>query len=398
MMTKKALIISYFKSSNFGDCILSNQMFEFFNGFLTCKKINYSLSPFEYSNLNKIQEIENNSNAKLKTRILKFLSMLCLNKVIYFFYKHKQYLSKKDKQKVNALIRDVDIVIIGGGNMLFDLENNSLSAGRLNYFINMIRKQKKLIVICSIGFGPFQNISQLKTASKALYKADIVSFRDKNSRQLYIHTLGSNRKIDNSFLSSDPAFLLPNKFAVDVEKKYIGINLIDPMLFTHQTDIICHIKKLYYDIIMKTLNYGYYVIVFSTELRDCKFMEEVCSDFQSDMLNLCCPSSLKELLEIYKKTKIVIGTRMHSMILALTQYVPIIGLSWQKKVDSLFQMIGMEDYVYDIKDVDSDTIIETFELLLKLDDSNVKILISKILTEQKLLYYKNQEAILKLLN
>lgn len=89
---------------------------------------------------------------------------------------------------------------------------------------------------------------------------------------------------------------------------------------------------------------------------------------------------------------------MHSMILALTQYVPIIGLSWQKKVDSLFQMIGMEDYVYDIKDVDSDTIIETFELLLKLDDSNVRILISKILTEQKLLYYKNQEAILKLLN
>lgn len=99
MMTKKALIISYFKSSNFGDCILSNQMFEFFNGFLTCKKINYSLSPFEYSNLNKIQEIENNSNAKLKTRILKFLSMLCLNKVIYFFTNINNIYLKKINKK-----------------------------------------------------------------------------------------------------------------------------------------------------------------------------------------------------------------------------------------------------------------------------------------------------------
>lgn len=59
----------------------------------------------------------------------------------------------------------------------------------------------------------------------------------------------------------------------------------------------------------------------------------------------------EELLELYQGLSLIIGTRMHSMIVAVSQFVPIIGLSWQQKVVEMFKNLEMEEDVLPIEEL-----------------------------------------------
>ncbi|NTK05486.1 polysaccharide pyruvyl transferase family protein, partial [Enterococcus faecium] len=59
--------------------------------------------------------------------------------------------------------------------------------------------------------------------------------------------------------------------------------------------------------------------------------------------------SKKQLIDLYEDLDIIIGTRMHSMIVAISQDIPVIGISWQPKVSEIFKIIDNENSVFDIK-------------------------------------------------
>jgi len=58
---------------------------------------------------------------------------------------------------------------------------------------------------------------------------------------------------------------------------------------------------------------------------------------------------MEDLLRVYSKTKVVIGSRMHSMIIAMTQGIPVIGLCWQAKIKSLFDMLEINEFLFEIE-------------------------------------------------
>src|SRR5699024_2563931 len=91
----------------------------------------------------------------------------------------------------------------------------------------------------------------------------------------------------------------------------------------------------------------------------------------NDRVEYCYISAPSELLELYGTLKILIGTRMHSMIIALTQRIPIIGISWQQKVDSLFEICNDSNSVfkYEMLGDSVQKIVESF----KQKDLNLEI-------------------------
>lgn len=103
------------------------------------------------------------------------------------------------------------------------------------------------------------------------------------------------------------------------------------------------------------------IILFSSEVQDYETIEMLYDDFLKDpQVNVVFVKEKEDLLTLYQSLNLVIGTRMHSMIVAVSQFVPIIGLSWQQKVVEMFKNLGIEEDVLAINDLSKKR-----ELLLK---------------------------------
>jgi colanic acid/amylovoran biosynthesis protein len=58
-------------------------------------------------------------------------------------------------------------------------------------------------------------------------------------------------------------------------------------------------------------------------------------------------SHIDEILKLYSNFDLVIGSRMHSCILALSQGVPTIGVAYQPKTFGTFNLLGIPEYAVD---------------------------------------------------
>ena len=79
-------------------------------------------------------------------------------------------------------------------------------------------------------------------------------------------------------------------------------------------------------------------------------MNDICRIFEgNDKINEVLVSDLFSLQNLYLSSSLVIGARMHSLIIAFASYVRVIGLSWSQNVDSFFDIIGHSESVVPIE-------------------------------------------------
>ena len=69
---------------------------------------------------------------------------------------------------------------------------------------------------------------------------------------------------------------------------------------------------------------------------------------------------------------------MHSLIVAVSQNIPIIGLSWQPKVHAMFDMIEESDSVFPISDIKKNTPQIQALIEKKLDNEGAKERVEKV--------------------
>lgn len=382
----KVVIISFFKSSNIGDCILSNCLYDLFEADNKCEKVSYSLNPFEYADINSLQRIESNPGASIKTRIITILNRIGCHRIMEAYYWRKKYLTNSDYRKVEALIMESDFVVIGGGNMVFDLSDGSLSAGRLHFYIELCKKNNKPVIVSSIGMGPFSNSNQLTKAVLSLKDANYISFRDRKSYETYAQFGG-----ENCHLSTDPAYTL-GKSSLIRAKQYVSINIINPAVFLDSLEEIDSVKARYIELVQAVQNRGFDIRIFTTDIRDYDFAKmNIAEKFDIPIVSA---ASISELLKLYSQTTLVIGTRMHSMIIALTQGIPIIGLKWQEKVGELFSYLELDEYCHAIMRVRPEMILDQVEGICNGNSTQSERYIHDIVEKQKhILYHDKEHAI-----
>jgi len=66
----------------------------------------------------------------------------------------------------------------------------------------------------------------------------------------------------------------------------------------------------------------------------------------------------RELVSAYSELDLVIGTRMHTAIFALSTGVPALLIGYQPKACGMMTMLGLERYCCDIRDVNADVLYE----------------------------------------
>ena len=326
----KIILTSFFNSNNLGDLLLSNKLFIDLksHGHLVerCSieksfKINGYLKIYRYSSL----------------KYLVFLPYRIMKSILFFFrFAYKLYCS--------------DLLIIGGGNVMMDYSLRSLSYKKISYYINIAKFMRKKVYAISIGIGPFKISNQLIKARETLSKVDYVTFRDEFSRNLY----NPNKIYNNDDLSIDPILIIDEKENLErvKPKEKIALGIINPKLFNSTLEDYNKIINGYLTLISKLVDTEKSVVLFSTEELDYKTILEVYDKLNKQILNKVQIMFIRNVLDLenfYKSDiHLIISSRMHSLILAYRQKIPMIGLSWHPKIEQLFKILEIEDSFFDI--------------------------------------------------
>lgn len=323
---RRLLLISFFQSGNIGDnaiCEILQQMFSSFSHVTTM-----DISGRRYKKKKETEAKTVSVNAK-KCR----------------FYNTKSYLSLRRKGRFSyaeELISECDAVLIAGGNMVMDLEPFAYYSYLCDRYVTFAKKLGKKVAFVYVGVGKIKTHAQMKRWKKVLMKCDMVTVRDTLSQKSIVERLRCNRIVE---VWKDPVFLLSNRNS-DVARNKIGVNVYLGALHGRQQQLLIEV----YAYLIEKLKETNDIILFATERDDVPGLYKVYDSLKnSSCVDIENPDSLEKLLDLYQKTDCVIATRMHSWIIATTQNVPAVILSWDKKIDGVLADLNLSECVFDIK-------------------------------------------------
>ena len=247
-------------------------------------------------------------------------------------------------------MRHAKLLISGGGNLL----QNTTSSRSLFYYTTIIKAAKKhglKIFIYANGVGPVFGEKHEKCVVDTLSLADKITFREPQSIE-YVESLGFDKS--KVVLSADPALTLsvapPERIDyimrnIDGEK-FFAVSLrsfsslrseeVEGMdedtfagLFAKEIEIIAK----------KTGAKPIYLIMQSN--RD-RILTSKVNELATVKGEILCGLTASEILGVINRTSLVIAMRLHLLIYGAAVGKPIIGVSYDKKVDSMLSYMGYD--------------------------------------------------------
>lgn len=264
---------------------------------------------------------------------------------IHTFRNNKEYVS------------NFDLLIIGGGGILMDFYRRE---AHLYLTYAMIAKQCNIpYIIYGCGAGPLDTLSgKISIRLMCRYAANI-SVRDPQSKQL-LQSIGVKKPIE---IIGDPAFTLKvDRENYAAKPMNIGVSAVPYYNANYwpEGDVIKYEK--YITSMAKNLdnviaNQNVTITFFAT-----KFPQDVTvtKDIQKKMqfrqqTNIIDENLVPErLLEVTGALDIVIGTRLHSLILATNSETPIIAVSYHTKVQDFMSFVDASDRCLQMQDLQDD--------------------------------------------
>lgn len=254
--------------------------------------------------------------------------------------------------KVWRVIGKSKLLISGGGSLLQD----KTSKRSLSYYAWVIRaaeKQKTKTAVLANGIGPITHPSNRRLTAKVISDADVVSVRDADSRSELIRIGVNSEKIR---VSADPAFLIRPASEESVAKTMakLGVNggffavsvrpLGKPDEDTAENEcVICEIAAAC-GRIAETSGLTPLIIPMQ-EVQDGRICESLCSLLKDCGAVMYRPGNAPELIGVLSHAEMVMGMRLHLVIFASSAGVPVIGLSYDPKVNSMLRQLGQDHCV-----------------------------------------------------
>lgn len=247
-------------------------------------------------------------------------------------------------------MRGAKLLISGGGNLL----QNTTSSRSLFYYTSIIRLAKMMglkVFIYANGVGPIFGEKYEKSVVKTLDAADAISFREEQSLE-YISSLGFDKS--RIALTVDPAFTLnaaPDERIDYIMQKTKGERFFAVSLRSFSTlkseevegmdeDTFAKLFAKEVDAISeKTGAIPLYIVMQST--RDSEISKKV-NDLAKIKGHILPELTASEMLGVLKRTSLVIAMRLHLLIYGASIGKPLLGVSYDKKVDAMLSYLGYD--------------------------------------------------------
>ncbi len=281
--------------------------------------------------------------------------------------------------RILNIFRKPDRIIVSGGTPVFD---HSHAIRTLYLFLPVLFR--KPFVIFGAGIKQINSWYGRQYIPYFLRKAEYVSVRDDNSKDI-LCTLG----VQNVFLTADSAFLARPAQSSEVDRflsKY-GVDPQESLLVVTPRLLSTHRKQLYLEEQMDR------DVIEQTPLKIAKALSSIAPKFDRVVLmamHFYGPDSdvpiMKEIMRattatnmvfldqelrpeiaiaLFRRAHIVLGMRLHSLLLSLSMETPAVGIAYERKVTELFRRLECPEYCLNLFDFTAEDIITKLEQALK---------------------------------
>ena len=241
-------------------------------------------------------------------------------------------------------LRKSQLFVNGGGSLMQDVT----SSRSLMFYLFTLKAAKLSgckIIMYGCGIGPITKESNKRIAARVLNSTpDAITLRDSSSKEL-LDSMGVDKP--EIALSADPtvnlgkatearvrgAFLSED---IPAEGKKIGFCLRNWKTPLNEEAIVAAAEYAY-------KNYGLTPVFVPIETpRDAVLGKSICDRLA--VPGYACQNRLtvEELIGMLGSMELVVGMRLHSLIFATAGGAPVIGISYDVKVDSFIKDIGSE--------------------------------------------------------
>lgn len=250
---------------------------------------------------------------------------------------------RHDVLKVFTAIMKTDILLSGGGSLLQD----DTSARSIHYYLAIIRMglfMKKDVFLISNGIGPIIRAHNKKQVASVLNKVNHTTVRDFNSKKLLEEIGVASERISVSAdlvidMEMQPlslgSHILNGLDIVDKTREMIGVAI-------RQKDFRDSKRR---EALVRFVNhlsekYTVLFIPFYYE-EDSKIEGDIKHLVDENVVFLSEKYDAHEVLGVMQHLRILIGSRLHSLIFSLVAEVPFIGISYDPKIENFMEMIDM---------------------------------------------------------
>ncbi len=297
--------------------------------------------------------------------ILKFLQPNIICKVRVLYSKSRNFL--KHEEEWTRLIRNSDVVVFGGGALLTD---NFWSFPLALLYASRLAKKFGVpygCIGCSVGesfsFNGARWLKEFLRGSSFIIVRDPVS----GARLKEFGVSQYRVFIDSAICTKD---------VIKIERKPFTGNLgINALSYVRQPQITRWDYHRYIEVmknlvirVAQTPQLDFkQVILFNTggsvDTRAGKFLySQVKARLSNIDVRVCRKmESLEELCHVVSQCDVIIGSRLHSSVIAKSYDIPIIGIDWDKKVAGFYEMIDLKEFCFDYKTFDVEMLINALE-------------------------------------
>ncbi len=244
--------------------------------------------------------------------------------------------------KSRKILKQTELYISGGGTLMQD----ATSTRSLLYYLFSIKQAKKAgckVMLYGCGIGPIHRKRNRKRTAKVLNAcADVISVRDHYSLS-FLRELGVTKPAIH--LTADPALLVD---AQDYnylhrcglsEKEQYALFALRPWEGYRQEVFAQAAEHIY-------KNYGMIPVLYCMEPnRDLAVARELAKQLHCPYKLLEAGESGEQVICVIKQMSLVVSMRLHTLIFAAGQGIPLVGVVYDPKVSGFLDDLGQKRYL-----------------------------------------------------
>lgn len=291
-----------------------------------------------------------------------------------------------NKGKIQAL-KEADLLISGGGGLLQDTYPTKFLFGPLPYYLLIVFLAKLCgtkVMFFSQGIGPVNSRWGKILMRVFANLADFVTVRDQYSKDL-LHKLKVTKP--KSVVTADIVFAFKHKIddacknslPLKGDEKLVAVS-VRPWFnhVEHYSEIAEALDKL---IELEGITPVFVPMEGHHDVKASKFVVEKMK--HQDRIHILGPDHTPaQYLHFISHCDMTIGLRLHSLIFSSIVGVPHIGISYDKKVESLLKRSGMWEYSFQLEELKSEELVKNARQVLN-EQEHLKAMIKENATSMR---------------
>lgn len=260
-------------------------------------------------------------------------------------------------------LEGADCVVIGGGNLLADLDLNFPTKISLALEAASRRRLPVFIYGCGVSAGWSRTGRELLRSAVRRGTVRKVWVRDERSRRIWNELIGREACLQAS-VTRDPGLLAAVRYRTAISRPrggaaVIGINLTSPVAVRYHSRNApqpAELDRWYVEFARVLLERGYRLAVFSNgSPEDREYTRKLRPRLEalapSTRLSFPEPRSPAALTAVIRGCAAVAAFRMHAIIAAYSCGVPFLALAWDPKLEAFVRSVNLPRWLCSPKDI-----------------------------------------------